>query len=122
MRTWTLTDAVATRLLCKPIPGSSVHFIPENKAQLRGPFLSITPAVGVSEGKLWLDPIPVLIRPFLKRIIGSYTSYSEGKLFLDELPPWFDPTEEIAPDVTELPTFESITTEEGKAIITYVWP
>ena len=96
--------------------------MPENKAKLRGPFVSITSAVGVSEGRLWLDGVPVLIRPFLKPIIGSYTSYSEGKLFLTELPPWFDPTEENAPDVTGLPTFESITTEEGKAIITYVWP
>ena len=122
MRTWTLTDAEATRLLCKPVPGSSVHFMPENKAKLKYSFIGITAAVGVSEGRLWLDSIPALIRPWLTPIIGSYTSYSEGKLFLTELPPWFDPTEEIAPDVTELPTLESITTAEGKAIITYVWP
>ena len=122
MHTWTLTDAEATRLLCKPVPGSSVHFMPENKAKLKYSFIGITAAVGVSEGRLWLDSIPALIRPWLTPIIGSYTSYSEGKLFLTELPPWFDPTEEIAPDVTELPTLESITTAEGKAIITYVWP
>ena len=89
---------------------------------MRHPFLSVTVDVGVSEGRLWLDGIPSWINSWFKHIIGGYTSYSEGKLFLTELPPWFDPTEEIAPDVTELPTFESITTEEGKAIITYVWP
>jgi len=96
--------------------------MPGNKAELRYSFIRITPAVGVSEGKLWLDGVPSWISNLLKYAIGSYTSYSERKLFLTGLPPWFDPTEEIAPDVTELPTVESITTEEGKAIITYVWP
>ncbi len=122
IRTWTLTDAGATRLLVKPIRGSSVHFMPENKAELRYYIMRITVAVGVSEGRLWLDGVPPSIGYALRPIIGRYTSYSERKLFLTEMPPWFDPTEEIAPDVTELPTIESITTEEGKAIITYVWP
>ncbi len=122
MRTWTLNDALATRLLVKPISGSSIHFMPENKAQLRYyNLISINTTVGISEGRLWLDGILPWISFWLKPQIGSYTSYSERKLFLTELPPWFDPTEEIAPDVTELPTFESITTEEGKATITYVW-
>ena len=122
MRTWTLTDAGATDLLCKSISGSSIHFVPENKAELRKSFIKITPAVGVSEGKLYFDGVPSWIGSWLKSRIGSYTSYSKNKLFLIGLPPWFDPTEEIAPDVTDLPTFESITTEEGKAIIIYVWP
>ena len=122
MRIWTLNDAEATRLLVKPISGSSIHFMPENKAVLRYYFIRITPTVGVSEGRLWFDGIPPWIHSYVKPMVGSYTSYSEGKLFLTELPPWFDPTEDIAPDVTELPTFESITTAEGKAIITYVWP
>lgn len=123
IRTWTLTDAEATHLLVKPISGSSIHLMPGNKAQLRYyNLISINTTVGISEGKLWLDGIPPWIHSFIKSTIGSYTSYSERKLFLTELPPWFDPTEEIAPDVTELPAFESITTEEGKATITYVWP
>ena len=96
--------------------------MPENKVELRYYFVRITPTVGVSEGKLCLDGVPRWIGSWLGPVMGSYTSYSEPKLFLTDLPPWVDPTEEIAPDVTGLPTVESITTEEGKAIITYVWP
>jgi len=123
VRTLTVTDAKATRLLREPIPGASAHFVPENKVELRYSFvLKLTFRIGVSEGRLWLDGVPSWIPEYLSGVIGDYTSYSEGKLFLTALPPWVDPTEEIAPDVTELPTFESITTEEGKAIITYLWP
>jgi len=122
VRTWTLTDDEATRLLLEPVPGGTVHFIPENKVELRYYVIKITSGVGVSEGKLWFDGVPRWIPNYLSGAIGDFTSYSYPKLFLTALPPWFDPTEEIAPDVTGLPTFESITTEEGKAIITYVWP
>jgi len=89
---------------------------------LRSYILKLTTTVGISEGKLWLDGIPWWIATRLKGSIGSYTTYSERKLSLMELPPWFDPTEEIAPGVTELPTFELVTTEEGQAILIYVWP
>ena len=121
VRTWTLTDDAATRLLVKGISGASAHFVPEDKIELRySVIFKLTCAVGVSEGKLWLEDIPFwLYDNWLINIIGGYTSYSGGKLFLTSLPPWFDPTEEIAPDVTELPAFKSITTEEGKAILTY---
>ncbi|MFQ6121946.1 MAG: hypothetical protein ACE5LA_02675 [Dehalococcoidales bacterium] len=122
MRIWTLTDAGATRLLGRRLGGSSVHFMPENQVELRYYFVKITPIVGVSEGKLYLDGVPRWIASWLKPIMGGYTSYSDSKLFLTDLPPWIDPTKEIAADVTELPIVERIITEEGKAFIRYVWP
>ena len=125
LRAWTLTDAEATRLARKALPGSSVHFMPENEVEFNNELFAkegITFTVGVSDGKAWLDGVPEWIYVGLQHIIGSYTSYSEPKLFLTALPPWFDPTVEVAPDVTELPIVESIITEEGKAIINYFWP
>jgi len=124
-RTWTLTDAEATRLACEALPGSSVHFMSENRVEFDHELCTmggITFTVGVSDGKPWLDGVPEWIFIGLEPIIGSYTSYAEPKLFLTELPPWFDPTVEVAPDVTALPIVESIITEEGKATITYFWP
>lgn len=121
-RTLTLTDADAIRLLNRVISGGSVHFAPENKAELKYKFLKRTFTVGVSEGKLWLDGVPSWLYNWLSDIIGDYTTSSDSKLFLTALPPGFDPTKEIAPDVTKLPTFESITTEEGEVTITYFWP
>ena len=123
IRTWTLTDAEATRLACEALPGSSVHFMPENEVKFNHERLAmggITFTVGVSDGKLWLDGVPEWIFIGLEPIIGSYTDYAEPKLFLTA--PWFNPAVEIAPDVTELPIVESIITEHGKATITYFWP
>ena len=122
VRTWTLTDDGATQLLLKLLPGGRVHFKPGNEVELRYFVAKFTPAIGVSEGKLWLEGIPSWLPNYLSGVIGGFTDYSEHKLFLTALPPWFDPTEEIAPDVTQLPTVEAVTTEEGNAIITYVWP
>jgi len=96
--------------------------MPENKVQLRYYLFKITPTAVVSEGRLCLEGIPQWIGNKVKYFFGSFTSYSEGRLILTRFPEWFDPTEEIAPDVTELPPIESITTEEGKATITYLWP
>jgi hypothetical protein len=94
----------------------------ENKIEFRKRSDRILTTVSVSEGKLYLWGVRPEDWFWLKWHIGSYTNYSKRRLFLTELPPWFDPTEEISPDVTYLPTFESITTEEGRVIIRYYWP
>ena len=123
VRTVTWTDADATCLLVQAIRGAEAHFLPDNKVQLEYyAVLKFSFDCGVDEGKLWLGGVPTWVVQFLSGSIGEYTSYRDGKLFLMALPPWFDPTKELAPDVTELPTMESINTEEGEAIITYRWP
>lgn len=123
VRTMTWTDADITRLLVKPIPGAKAHFLPDNKVRLEYyAIFKFTFDWGVTDGKLWLGGVPSWIPWFLSGVIGEYASYRDGKLFLTALPPWFDPTKEIAPDVTQLPTIESIETKEGEAIITYRWP
>ncbi len=99
--------------------------MPENQVEFDHELCTmggITLTVGACEGKLWLCGVPAWIYDILEPYIGSYTCYSEPKLYLTGIPPWFDPTVEVAPDVTGLPTIESITTFEGEAIITYVWP
>jgi hypothetical protein len=121
-RTLTLTDAEATNLLRQCVPGTSVHFMAGNKVQMGCAFVQITPTVGIFEGRIWLDGVPSWIVDYYGFVIGSYTSYFEGKLTLTALPPWFDPTVLIAPDVTGLPTFLSITTEDGMCTITYLCP
>ena len=121
VRTVTWTDAAITQLLVGPFPGAEAHFLPDNKVQLKYYFV-FTFDCGVTDGKLWLGDVPSLVVQYLSARIGEYTSYRDSKLFLTALPPWFDPTKEIAPDVTHLPTLESIETREGEAVITYRWP
>ena len=128
-RTWTVSNAKATRLLHSAIDTrwiyeSSVHFLPDKKVVFRKNSDRLTTTAGVSEGQLTLFGVPEETGFWLELYIRSYTSYSapRTKIYLTDLPPWFDPTKEIAPDVTELPTFVSITTEEGRAFITYLWP
>ncbi len=129
IRRWILTEDEATDLLRRAIDidsmtRTSVYFMLENKIEFRKYSDRITTTPGVSEGKLYLFGVRPEEWFWLRWHIGSYTSYSgpKTKLFLTEFPPWFDPTEEISPDVTYLPTFESITTEEGRVIIRYYWP
>ena len=129
IRRWILTEAEATRLLREAldidsISRTSVHFMLDNKVEFRKYSDRIITTPGVSEGKLYLFGVRPEEWFWLRWHISSYTSYSgpRTKLFLTELPPWFDPTEEIASDVTYLPTFESVTTEEGRIIIGYYWP
>jgi len=129
LRRWVLTEAEATRLLREvldidSITRTSVHFMPEDKIEFRKYSDRIITTPGVSEGKLYLFGVRPEEWFWLRWHIGSYTSYSgpKTKLFLTELPPSFDPTEEIAPDVTYLPTFESVTTEEDRIVIRYYWP
>ena len=129
IRRWVLTEDEATDLLRRAIDidsmtRTSVYFMLENKIEFRKYSDRITTTPGVSEGKLYLFGVRPEEWFWLRWHIGSYTSYSgpKTKLFLTELPPWFDPTEEISPDVTHLPTFESITTEKGRVIIRYYWP
>lgn len=123
VRTVTWTDAAITQLLVGPLPGVEAHFLPDNRVQLGYyAIISFTFDCGVTDGKLWLGDVPSWVVQYLSARIGEYTSYRDGKLFLTALPPWFDPTEEIAPDVTQLPTLESIETRGGEAVITYRWP
>jgi len=128
-RIWVLTDAEATDLLRRSmdidsITRTSVHFVPDNKVVFRKDSDKITTTANIYEGKLYLYGVRPEEWFWLKWHIGSYTSYSKPKtkVYLTGLPPWFDPTKEIASDVTELPTFVSITMEEGRAIITYLRP
>ncbi len=134
-RIWILTEDEATDLLHRAIDNrwiheSSVHFLPDNKVEFRKNSDKLTTTASVSEGKLYLFGVRSEEWYWLKWQVSSYTSYyaSGTKLFLTDLPPWFDPAEEIAPDVTGLPTFVSITieedraTEEGIAIIKYLRP
>lgn len=127
IRRWILTNAEATQLLrraidTKWISRCSVHFLPRNKVEFRRNSERLTTTAGVSEGKLYLFGVRSEDWFWLRWHIGDYTSYAKLRLVLIELPPWFDPSEEIAPDVTYLPTFDSITTEDGKTTICYVWP
>jgi len=132
VRTKTLTDADATRLLLHAIPGSEIHFLPNNKVQMKYyAIFNFTFDCGVTDGKLWLAGVPGWVVDFLSIEIREYTSYNGGKLFLTALPPWFDPTKEFAPeiklptpepDVTGLPAMNSIETMAEKAILIYRWP
>ena len=134
-RIWILTEDEATDLLHRAIDNrwiheSSVHFLPDNKVEFRKNSEKLTVTANVFEGKLYLFGVRSAEWYWLKWQVSSYTSYyaSGTKLFLTDLPPWFDPAEEIDPDVTGLPTFVSITTEEdrateeGIAIIKYLRP
>ena len=101
VRTMIWTDAAITQLLAGPLPGVEAHFLPDNRVQLKYyTFITLTFDCDVIDGQLCLGGVPSWLVQYLSSVIGEYTSYHDGKLFLTALPPWFDPTEEIAPDVT----------------------
>jgi hypothetical protein len=122
VRTMVWTDAAITQLVAGTLPGAEAHFLPDNRVRLKYTFITLTFDCSVADGQLCLGGVPSWVARYLSDVIGGYTSYHDGKLFLTALPSWFDPTEEIAPDVTQLPTLESIETREGEAVITYRWP
>lgn len=121
VRTMVWTDDAITQLLAGTLQGAEAHFLPDNRVRLRY-FITLTFDCSVTDGQLCLGGVPSWVVGYLSGAIGGYTTYHDGKLFLTALPSWFDPTEEIAPDVTRLPTLESIETHEGEAVITYRWP
>lgn len=121
VRTMVWTDDAITQLLAGTLPGAEAHFLPDNRVRLRY-FITLTFDCSVTDGQLCLGGVPRRVVGYLSGVIGGYTTYHDDKLLLTALPSWFDPTEEIAPDVTQLPTLESIETHEGEAVITYRWP
>ena len=98
-----------------------VHFLPSNEVRVAYAVARITVPVNVAYGKVYSAAVPKWIYGRITSI-HAYTKYDNGKLFLMAFPPWFDPRNEIAPDIYKLPFIVSISTGEGKAVITYLWP
>jgi hypothetical protein len=121
LREWVITDADVSRLFAQISSVSLVaHFIPGNVAEFTlAKSFSGTINIGVLDGKLCEFPIDEIIYNMFPEI-KDYIFFNSGKAYLAYT--WFDPSLEIAKDVTEMPVMVSVTTENGKARVIYEWP
>ena len=125
LRSVTWSNAEVTQLLFKEAPGVTVRVKKDNKAVIGNILQSAEVSVGVSEGKIYFDGVSSNLYNLLagaSPVIKSYLELDGKKVWLTTLPPWVDPGEVFAPDVDKLPLFESVTTLEGEATVTYRWP
>jgi hypothetical protein len=120
LRTWVLTDADISRLFSQISTVTlKVRFISDNQAEyMLGGFFGIT-NIAVKEGKLCEYPVDSSVYAALPEI-SNYIFYVDGVAYLSLA--WFDPSVEIAPDVTSMPVMVSVTTEKGQANVLYEWP
>jgi hypothetical protein len=119
LRTWVVTDADIPRLfaMISKVPLTS-HFIPGNQAEFVMAGFPGVIDIGVINGKLCEFPVSPEVYASLPEI-HKYIFFENGVEYLSFT--WFDPSIEIAPDVTTMPVMVSVTTEDGRAIVTYEW-
>jgi hypothetical protein len=117
---WVIMDGDVSRMFAQisDVP-LTVHFVSGNKAEFTISIFSGTINMGIRDGKLCGFPVPQTIIDLFPAI-QDYVFYIDGAAYLPFT--WFDPAVEIAADVTAMPVMVSVRTENGKAIVTYVWP
>ncbi len=119
-RLWVITDADVSRLFAQISDVTlTAHFVPGNKAQFTMAGFPGVIDIGVIDGKLCEYPVDAIIYDMLPET-HEWTFQVGETVYLGYT--WFDPSAEIAPDVTAIPVMVSVTTENGQANVIYEWP
>lgn len=111
------------------VPNAAPHFLPDNKVVVyyKGTLIPWKVTIGVDEGKLYFKGIPLMID--MSAIDPNAPAYLERRQDPDNrfitrewvvaIPPWLD-FKKYDPEISELPTFVSVQTDEGWATIGYL--
>ena len=123
VRTIIVSDHEINRVLGWRMLGASVHFLPGNQVQCGWLSYNDIFNIGVQGGKGYVAPASAKLGSMLWMLSGFSTMYSsfDSRVYLTRLPFWVNPRL-FAPDVTRLPTILSVTTSNGRAMVTYRWP
>jgi hypothetical protein len=129
-RSVTITDSDLPE---PPVSGMTFHFMAPaasefgpGKLRVNYSGLKWTLWFGVTNGQMWLYNLPVkeslpeYIQEFYDYLgIDDYVVYTDdGKCWLTGLPPWLDITK-YDPDVVTMPVLISVSSSDGRAVITY---
>ena len=123
-KTITATDAQLAPY--RPSSVTEFEFHKNNDVWIKYHNIGMNATIGVTDGVMWLDvPMLKLLGPLAPKIAsrvslvaGCAQVDSSGRAWLTAIPPWF-PFNEFDPDLTGLPRFISVKTEEGKATVVY---
>lgn len=129
VKTPTIKTITVTNEQLMPYRPSSItefEFHPNNEVWIKYHNVGMNATLGITDGMMWLDvPMLKLLGPLASTIAskvslvkGCAVVDSNGRAWLTAIPEWF-PFDKFDAELTGLPRFISLKTEEGKATVVY---